>query len=79
MTTWLARLKPWRPGVVEPPFELGVSEYERKRFTRAAAAWLEAASEGNLEAEYRLGECYAKGEGVLRSMADAVVVVSARG
>ena len=64
----LTRLTPWR----QQPLDRGNLEYERKRYNRAVAAWLDAAASGNVDAQYRLVECYARVEGVLRNMADAM-------
>src|SRR5579862_6718018 len=54
-------------------FASGFVEYRRKNFRRAVALWMRAAREGDVEAQYWLGACFAKGEGVLRSIGDAVV------
>ncbi|MCD8070178.1 MAG: hypothetical protein LUE08_02175 [Akkermansiaceae bacterium] len=37
-----------------------------------AALYQEAAEQGNAEAQYRLGECYAEGEGVEKDVKEAV-------
>src|ERR1700692_3760418 len=72
----LARLKhlnPWRPQGADEDFARGEAEYKRQRFDRAIKAWLKAASSGHTEAQFRLGECYARGEGVLCSLTDAAL------
>ena len=41
--------------------------------SRRWQAWKQAGAQGHAEANYRIGQLYARGEGVIRSIPDAVV------
>src|SRR5262249_29099290 len=65
-------IRPRRQGA-DADFARGEADYKRRRLERAAAAWLRAASLGHRDAQFRLGECYTRGEGVLCNLADAAL------
>ena len=44
---------------------------DRRRFDEAMRIWRKAAERGSAEACYRIGELFARGEGVRRNLADA--------
>ena len=50
-------------------FSRGVAACEEKQYVKALAAWKKA---DNAEAHYRIGQLYAQGQGVVRSIPDAV-------
>ncbi len=54
-------------------FQLGIFYYEKKEYSNAVD-WLEKAvmKDGAFGAQSRLGDCYAKGEGVVRNDAEAI-------
>ena len=54
-------------------FEAGGSAYEQKHYLKALDNWRRASALGHTEALYRIGLLYARGEGVLHNLADAVV------
>ena len=54
-------------------FERGVEAYERKRYLRALDSWRQAHALGDAEAAHRIGQLYARGEGVMYSLPDAVI------
>jgi hypothetical protein len=58
------------PGVATPA---AVEAYERQDYPAALAAWSEAAAAGNSEAQFRLGQLYARGHGVVANIGDALV------
>ena len=68
-----AHLNPWHVQTPEDDFAQGETEFKRERFERAVAPWLRAAASGHVEAQFRLGECYTRGRGVLSSLADAAL------
>jgi TPR repeat protein len=68
-----AYLNPLHAQTPEDDFAQGETEFQRERFDRAVTAWLRAAASGHVEAQFRLGECYTRGAGVLRSLADAAL------
>src|ERR1700746_215315 len=53
------------------PVERGRRAHERADYATALREWLVAAAAGDAEASYRLGLLYARGQGVLASLADA--------
>ena len=54
-------------------FERGKAAHERRQYFSALADWKRAADLADPEALYRIGLLYARGEGVVQSIADAVV------
>ena len=54
-------------------YQCGIVEYEKGQYVKALSAWKRAAAAGSSEADFRIGLLYARGEGVVRSMPDAVV------
>src|SRR5262249_29063706 len=52
--------------------ERGIDDHKKGRHLRALEAWKRASALGCAEAEYRIGLLYMRGDGVLRSMPDAV-------
>ena len=54
-------------------FQCGVVAHEKRQYIKALDAWKEAAAQGYAEAQYRIGLLYARGDGVVRSIPDAVV------
>ena len=54
-------------------FQRGNVAYEKRQYGKALAAWKKASQEANAEACYRIGRLYARGEGVVKSIPDAVV------
>src|SRR5258707_8472445 len=52
--------------------ERGTAHHKKRRHLRALEAWKRASALGCAEAEYRIGLLYMHGEGVLRSVPDAV-------
>ena len=54
-------------------FQRGVAAYEKRQYFKALAAWKQASAQGNAEAHFRIGQLYARGEGVVQSIPDAVV------
>src|SRR3974390_738424 len=51
----------------------GVIAYDSQQYVKALGAWKKAAAEGDVEAQYRIGVLYSRGEGVIQNIADAVV------
>ena len=52
-------------------FHCGNVAYDKRQYRKALAAWKKAG--GHAEAHYRIGQLYARGEGVVQSIPDAVV------
>src|SRR5580700_7377888 len=50
----------------------GAAAHEKQKYLRALAAWKRAAKIGDPEAEFQIGLLYARGEGVIRSIPDAM-------
>ena len=76
------RPPPWPPAATrpafmrrrrpaDPPMPAASAAYERQDYAAAFAAWSEAAA-GNSEAQFRLGQLYARGQGVVPNIADAL-------
>src|SRR3569623_1285967 len=55
------------------PFELGMAAYEGRQYLEAMMFWKLASEAGDAKAGYRMGLLYVRGEGVVRSVPDAVV------
>ena len=53
-------------------FASGVAAHEKQRYLNAMEAWRQASAQGEIEADYRIAQLYARGEGVVRSVPDAV-------
>ena len=53
-------------------YETGKSFYDRKDYEQAIVYFRKAAERGNEFAEYKLGECYEHGQGVVKDFAEAV-------
>src|SRR5271170_3185235 len=53
-------------------FQRGVIAYEKCQYMTALVIWKEGALGGDGEAAYRIAQLYAHGEGVIRSIPDAV-------
>ena len=53
-------------------FQLGCDRYDQGQHLKALASWKRAGARGHAEACYRIGLLYARGEGVLGSIPDAV-------
>src|SRR5690349_24882752 len=70
----LQPLRRFLPGVqaAELTYSRGLSLYEQGELFGAVQCWRQAAEGEHREAQYRLGLLFARGEGVLQSMADAV-------
>src|SRR3981081_2337763 len=68
-----AHLHPWHVQTPEDDCAQGETEFKRERCDRAVAAWLRSAASGHVEAQFRLGECYTRGAGVMSSLADAAL------
>jgi uncharacterized protein len=49
----------------------GLAAHKSRRYFRALEAWRKASARGDAQAQFLLGRLYARGEGVLRSIADA--------
>ena len=73
MTTLLQRIRPVL-GLphVGPAFDRGVAYHAEGRYLKALGFWKQASAQGHAEAQYRIGLLYVRGEGVVRSMPDAV-------
>jgi TPR repeat protein len=76
----LERIRPTQNEIESPDdesisgwFQRGVVAYESRQYGKALAAWKKAAAESAAEAHYRIGQLYARGEGVVQSIPDAVV------
>ena len=54
-------------------FDRGVAYHAERRYLKALGLWKRASTRANAEAQYRIGLLYVRGEGVLRSVPDAVV------
>ena len=54
-------------------YQCGIVEYEKGQYVKALSAWKRAAGAGSSEADFRIGLLYARGEGVVRSIPDAVI------
>ena len=50
----------------------GIAAHEERQYVKALAAWRKAAAQGGVEAQYRIGLLYMRGEGVVQSIPDAV-------
>jgi len=50
----------------------GVAAREKQQYLKALEAWRRASAQGDAEADYRIGLLYARGEGVVQSLPDAV-------
>jgi TPR repeat protein len=53
-------------------FTRGVAAYEEQRYLKALEAWKQASTKGDREADYRVGLLYARGEGVVVNVPEAV-------
>jgi TPR repeat protein len=53
-------------------FACGVAAYQKQRYLKALEAWKRASAQGDTESYYRIGLLYARGEGVVPSLPDAV-------
>ena len=54
-------------------FQRGLAAHEKREYFKAIDAWKRAAEQGDVEAQYRIGLLYARGEGVIQSIPDAVI------
>ena len=54
-------------------FERGAAAYERKEYVSALNNWRQAYALGHVEAAYRIGQLYTRGEGVMYSLPDAAI------
>ena len=54
-------------------FQQGLVAHERREYFNAIDAWKRASEQGHAEAQYRIGLLYARGEGVIQSIPDAVI------
>src|SRR5215470_8063780 len=72
----LALLERFRPVSTKNPdadwLARGVAAYEKQRYLKALEAWKRASVQGDMESDYRIGLLYARGEGVVQSLPDAV-------
>lgn len=59
-------------GAVAGPLEDGKTAYERGDYATALGLWLRLANQGNADAQYRVGNMYADGQGVPQDYAEAV-------
>ena len=66
------RLRAWTDEDGTRRYQRGVAVHACKRYRLAYEQWHAASLRGNLEARYRLGLMYLRGEGVLKSLPDAV-------
>src|SRR3974390_2968517 len=53
-------------------FQRGIAAHEERQYVKALAAWRQAAAQGSVEAQYRIGLLYMRGEGVVQSIPDAI-------
>ncbi|MGY4427150.1 TPR repeat protein [Bradyrhizobium sp. JR6.1] len=53
-------------------FERGLEAYENRQYLEALRLWRLASRAGNPEADYRIGLLYARNEGVIGNIPDAV-------
>jgi uncharacterized protein len=53
-------------------FAHGIGAHAKQRYLKALKAWRQASARGDTEADYRIGLLYARGEGVVQSLPDAV-------
>jgi hypothetical protein len=60
------------PVAVTSQYTAGVQAYKAKNFSKAAAEWQKAAAQGDVQAQYGLGNLYTNGQGVLKNDAKAV-------
>ena len=67
-----AQARPQGRGKAAKHWQRGLALYDKHLFHRALHAWRRAGELGHAEAQYRLGLLYARGEGVLQSLPDAV-------
>lgn len=56
----------------EEQFEKGWLYYKDRNYTEAVKWWRKAAEQGDIEAQYNLGESYEYGEGVMKDYEEAV-------
>ena len=55
----------------KPDFKRGLAAFEAEDHAGAVADWLPLAERGDAEAQYRMGQLYARGLGVVRDFGDA--------
>jgi uncharacterized protein len=73
LVTLLERMLPASRGEQDADwFARGVAAHEKRRYLKALEAWRRASAQGDVESDYRIGLLYARGEGVVRSLPDAV-------
>lgn len=68
----LDRLKPGSSRSEATQFERGLEAYENRQYLEALRFWRLASRAGNPEADYRIGLLYARNEGVIGNIPDAV-------
>src|SRR5215469_15941441 len=54
-------------------FQRGIVAYQGHQYVKALQAWKKAAAKCDVHAQFRIGQLYARGEGVVQSIPDAVV------
>ena len=59
-------------GSAQEWMEKGTKAYEARQYLEAMTAWKRAAASAHADAQFRIGQLYARGEGVARSVPDAV-------
>jgi uncharacterized protein len=74
LRTFLERPRSAPLAKAEPDWlERGAAAHEKQEYLTALKAWKIAGAQGDVEAQYHIGLLYARGEGVVQSVPDAVI------